>query len=232
MGGPETPAVIFRRLALAASVFLAALAPAAAGVEGVPAFDRLQNMWTSVSDYSMTIDAHEVLGDQTADSELHYAFKRPDQARLDVLKGLKSGSTMVLDGVDRVVAYYRRFSFFKKHGDAREKDLTSLRGNGILNPNFGDLVACFGAHKDELRQTDGPAVDGEATDEVALSYQHDDCPVDSATDRGTITLDVLDIARDTGLVVARKRYAGNEVVESWQLSDFKINSGLTDADLR
>jgi hypothetical protein len=224
--------VIFRPSLLAASIFAVVLAPAAAGVPGVPAFERLQATWGGVTDYAVTIDAHEVLGDQTADNEMRYAFKRPDSARLDVLKGRKSGSTIVLDGGDRVTAYYRRLSFFKMHGDARDKNLTSLRGNGILNPNFGDLVACFAAHKDQLRQMEGPTISGEPTDEIALSYQHVDCPNDSTTDRDTITLDVIDITRDTGLIVMRKRYVGDDVVELWQLSDYKINSGLSDADLR
>jgi hypothetical protein len=224
--------VIFGRFVLAASIVVAALAPAAAGVQTAPAFERLENTWAGLTDYSMTIDAHEVLGDQTADSELRYAFKRPNQARLDVLKGLKSGSTMVLDGVDRVIGYYRRLSLFKTHGGAQDKNLTSLRGNGILNPNLGEIVSCFGAHREELRQAEGPDVDGQLTDEISLPYEHVECSSDSSTDRGTITLDVLDISRDTGLVMERKRYVGNEAVETWQLSDYKLNSGLTDSDLR
>jgi hypothetical protein len=225
------PSAVLGRFALAASFVVAVLAPAAAGVQTAPASERLENTWNGLTDYSMTIDAHEVLGDQAADSELHYAFKRPNQARLDVLKGLKSGSTMVLDGTDRVTGYYRRLSFFKTHGGAQDKNLTSLRGNGILNPNLGEIVSCFGAHRDELRQSQGPEVDGQPTDEIALPYEHVDCPSDSATDRGTITLDVLDISRD-GLVMERKRYAGSEAVETWMLSGYKLNSGLTDSDLR
>jgi hypothetical protein len=232
MHASKPSAMILGRFALAAALVAALLAPAAAGVQTAPAFERLENTWDGIKDYSMTIDAHEVLGDQAADSELHYAFKRPNQARLDVLKGLKSGSTMVLDGVDRVVGYYRRLSFFKTHGGAQDKNLTSLRGNGILNPNLGEIVSCFGAHRDEIRQSAGPDVDGQPTDEIALPYEHVACSSDSATDRSTITLDVLDISRDTGLVMQRKRYVGNEAVETWLLSDYKLNSGLTDSDLR
>ena len=206
--------------------------PAFAAPGGAPAFEHLETTWNGVTDYSMTIDAHEVLGVDSADSELHYAFKRPDRARLDVLKGNQSGSTVVLDDDgDTVTAYMRAFPLFRKRGGVRDKDLTSLRGNGILMSNVGNLIACYGAHKDELRQFTGPSIDGEATDEVALPYAHVSCLADPDADRGTVTLDVIDIARDSGLIVLRNRYVGTEVVERWEITDYKINSGLGDDDL-
>jgi hypothetical protein len=196
------------------------------------AFEHLQSAWNGVVDYTMTIEAHEVLGEDSADSELHYAFKRPNRARLDVLKGLQSGSTMVLDDSgDTVTAYMRAFPVFKKHGGAHDKDLTSLRGNGILMPNVANLIACYAGHRDELRQIEGPVVDGHATDEVELPYANVTCTADADGDRGVVTLDVIDIARDTGYIVMRKRYVGNEIVERWEITDYKINSGLGDDDL-
>jgi len=188
-------------------------------------------VWEGITDYQMTIEAHEVLGDDSADSELHYAFKRPERARLDVITGNNSGATVLLEPGNRVEAYKRGFALFRKHGDVYDKDLTSLRGNSIRNPIFGDVIDCFNAHKSDLRQSVGPVVDGEATDEVALPYANVTCPDDPAADRGVITLDVLDIARDTGLIVMRKRYIGTEVVERWEISDYKVNEGLTEDQL-
>ncbi len=222
------------RSSLIAAVLAATLlvSPAAAAVDGVPAFDRLEAMWSVVTDYSMTIDAHEVLGDDSADSELHFAFKRPDRARLDVLKGNKSGSTVVLDsGGETVTAYMRAFPAFKKHGGARDKDLTSLRGNGILMSSVDNLIACFAAHRKKLRQFAGPTIGGFATDEIVLPYAHVTCMADSSDDLGKVTLDTIDIARGSGLILMRKRYAGREIVERWQLSDYKLNTGLDDEDL-
>ena len=51
------------------------------------------------------------------------------------------------------------------------------------------------------------------------------------SDRGTVTLDAIDIARDSGYIVMRKRYAGSEIVESWSITDYKVNAGIADADL-
>jgi hypothetical protein len=206
--------------------------PVGAAPGTLPAFDRLQNMWVGIEDYSMTIDSHEVLGDQSAENLLHYAYKRPDHARLDIVGGNRSGSTIVWQGGEKVLAYWRRLSLFKLHGDARDKNLTSLRGNGILGANMGDVIACFAANRDLLREHDGPDIDGKATDEIELPYQNVSCPDDPPSDRGVVTLDVLDLDKQTGLALTRRRYQGDQVVERWDLSDYRINTGLGDQDLR
>ncbi len=200
---------------------------------GVPAaagdlFERLQSQWLGLHEYSVTIMAHEVMGDQSDEHELFYEFQKPDHARLDVVNGTKSGSVILWNGGDRVTAYRRNLSFFKIHGGVRDHDLTSLRGNGILNPNMGDVLACYGDHRSDLREREGPEIDGEATDEIALPYAGVTCPDDPESDRD-VTLDELDISKKTGLVVMRKRYAGDTVVERWELKDYRIDSGLLEA---
>lgn len=214
---------------LVALMVVAGGVPAGA-MTALPALDHLAATWKNLHDYSVTIEAHEVLGDRSSDHELHYAFRKPHEARLDVIKGTKSGSTILWDGGDRVTAYRRGLSFFKMHGGAHDVDLTSLRGNGILNPDEGDVIACLDAHRDRIRERDGPVIDGDATDELAFSVATISCPNDPATDKD-VTLDVIDVSKRTGLVVLRKRYVGKDVVERWELKDFKIDSGLTDADL-
>jgi outer membrane lipoprotein-sorting protein len=215
------------RLLLGAALVFAAAAPVAAG----DAFDQLQATWNGLHDYRVTIDAHEVLGDQTDDHVLRYAFRKPSNARLDVVEGSKSGSTIVWDGGDRVTAYRRGMSFFKMHGGVWQKDLTSLRGNGVLTPNMGDLVACFAQHRDDLREGPGPLVDGDPTAEIALNRTNVTCADDPPADHD-VTLDVIDVSRKTGLIMMRRRYEGDQVVERWELKDYQIDAGLGDSDLR
>jgi len=227
--------VIVRSLFLGVALTLTLGVTGGAGAElqttEVPAFDRLQATWSHISDYSLTIDSHEVLGNDSAENEMHFAFRRPDRARLDIVKGYRSGGTIVWNGGDRVTAYRRPFSFFKLHASVWDKNLTSLRGNGILNPNVNDILACFAAHHELLRQREGPPVDGKATDEIELPYRDVSCPDDPPVDRGTVTLDVIDIDRASGMPVMRKRYAGDEIVERWELTGFTVNTGLADRDL-
>jgi hypothetical protein len=188
-------------------------------------------VWTGLHDYSVTIQEREVLGTQSSEHVLHYAFQKPSRARVDVISGTKSGTTIVWNGGDRVIAYRRNLSFFKKHGGVRDRDLTSLRGNSILSADLGDIVACFGEHRAALIERDGPSIEDEATEEVALPYTGVSCQDDSESDRA-VTLDVLDLSRRTGLILMRTRYEGDEVVERWLLSDYRIDPGLTDADLQ
>ena len=220
------------RNALPAILFLAVcVVPASAGAPMPPAFAHLEATWNGISDYTMTIEAHEVLGQESADSELHYAFKKPNRARMDVIKGNNSGSTVYFEPPNKLTAYMRSFSVFKKHGEVREKDLTSLRGNSILNPNIGDVIACWSAHAGLMRQTEGPLVNGQQTDLISLPVAKITCPDDAAADRGVVTFDEIYIARDSGLIVMRKRYAGREILERWEITDYKLNTGLTDDDL-
>ena len=216
--------LILLRIAICATMCLAFGVPAGAG----DVFDRLQSVWLGLHEYSVTIDAHEVMGDQTDDHELFYEFEKPNHARLDVVNGTKSGSVILWNGGDRVTAYRKNLSFFKIHGSVHDHDLTSLRGNGILNPNMGDVLACFGEHRSDLIEREGPPIDGEPTDELALPYTDVTCPDDPASDR-EITLDVIDVSKRTGLVLMRKRYVGDEVVERWELKDYRIDTPLLEA---
>jgi outer membrane lipoprotein-sorting protein len=192
----------------------------------------MQAAWSGVHDYSVTIESHEQLGAVSDEHEFFYAFRKPANARLDVVKGPRSGATILWDGGDRVTAYKRALSLFKLHAGAWDKNLTTLRGNGILSSNMGDVVQCFGAHRAALRERAGPLVDGQATDEIELPYAGVECPDDPAADRGTVTRDVLDVSKLTGFVVLRERYAGDDVVERWELKDYKIDSGLDDSEFR
>jgi outer membrane lipoprotein-sorting protein len=202
----------------------------AAGADS--AFDRMQAAWNGVHDYSVTIESHEQLGSVSDEHEFFYAFRKPDKARLDVVKGPRSGGTILWDGGQRVTAYKRALSLFKLHASAWDKNLTTLRGNGILSSNMGDVVECFGAHRSVLREREGPVVDGVATDEIELPYAGIQCADDPPDDRGTVTLDVIDVSKVTGFVVLRKRYAGDDVVERWQMRDYKIDAGIDDAEFR
>lgn len=222
--------VTFLLRASALGALLAFASSTSAGADS--AFDRMQQAWNGVHDYSATIDSYEQLGTVSDQHEFFYAFRKPDRARLDIVKGPRSGATILWDGGGRVTAFKRSLSLFKLHADAWDKNLTTLRGNGILTSNMGDVVDCYGAHRAALREREGPVVDGEATDQIDLPYAGVACPDDPADDRGTVTLDTVDISKRTGLIVLRTRYAGDAVVERWEIKDYKVDTGIGDAEFR
>ena len=92
-------------------------------------------------------------------------------------------------------------------------------------------MECFAKYRNRVQEREGPPVDGEATAEVALPYTDVSCPDDPPVDKA-VTLDVLDISKRTGYIVVRKRYAGEQIVERWELTDFKADNGLADTDLK
>jgi hypothetical protein len=211
-------------------------APAPPGVAATgaraDAFDRLVASWTLVNDYVVTIETMETLGTKTTHSVLEYSFRKPDRAKLEVLRGTSAGAVLVWEGGTDVTAYKRGFfSAFKLHLDIQDPRVTSLRGNGVLSPDLGEILACFSAHRSDVNVEPGPEIAGAATEAIALTYAGFTCPQDSSIDR-VVTRDVLDVSIATGIAVHRERYAGSTLVESYDLQSYSVNKGLADSVFR
>ena len=213
----------------AVSVLFACLTPAAGG--GAPSdspFAQLLTTWRQVRDFTVTIEATERLGGRTTQNVLHYAFRKPDRARLDVVAGPSRGAVVIWRGGDRVTAYHRSLSFFKVRTRVKSSRVTSPRGNGVLTPNLGDVLECFARHRGDVRERPGPMVDGDATSAIVLNYTGGvACPDDSSKD-GDVTQDVLYVSRRTGYVVRRERYERESLVERYALRDLRVDEGLPD----
>jgi len=186
------------------------------------ALARLSAAWNGLRGYSVTIKAHEVLEGKVDDHVLHYVFEKPQHAELDVVGGSQTGATIVWNGGDGLTYYKRGLSFFKLHAGLHDKAMTSPRGNTLLMGNFGDVLTCFEAHRDALTEADGPEVDGIKTTEIRMNARGVSCPDDPPGDRN-VTLDVVDVSNVNGLVVERRRYEGDTLVERWDLSGYKLD---------
>jgi outer membrane lipoprotein-sorting protein len=196
------------------------------GAPAGTALDRLVGAWSSVDDYSVTIEAHEALGKSSQDRVLHYAFRKPAQARLDLMAGTRSVATILWSGGDSVVAYRSGLSFLRIRGSAEDRRFTSLRGNGVRTPVLGDIVACFERHQSSVEVRSGPVVNGQPTDEIVLERAGISCAGDSPADRA-VTRDIIEVSR-RGTILMRRRYEGPELVEAWNLRDYRINAGFDD----
>jgi len=195
------------------------------------ALATLSTTWLHVNDYSVTIDARESLRGHTQRQVLRYWYRRPDRARLEIIEGAKRGGVVVWYGDEHATAYHRGWGLFKLRLGPRDGRVTSLRGNGVLTPNFDAILACFTANRARVSERSGPAVGGAATTAIALDYAGARCPQDPPADR-EITRDVLYVSRQSGLPVLRERYALGELVERWALSDLQFNLGLGDSAFR
>jgi len=220
---------------LVLAVFVFAFAPAtatAAATAPLTAFQELLVKWSPVRDFSVTIDAFEASGARTQSQRLHYEFRTPEHARLEILDGPARGSIVVWNGTgQKATAFHRGFGLFKLRADVRDPRLTSLRGNGVLTPNFGPLIDCFAAHRSHISEMSGPKVEDESTEAIVLAYAGFTCPNDSADDRD-VTRDVLYVAHSSGFPVLRERFAGETLVERWILHDLKVDVELCDEPFR
>jgi hypothetical protein len=194
--------------------------------------DALVKHTAALSDYAVTIEAHEVDGTSTDDRVIRFWYRKPDRAKMEVLKGPAAGTRLEWVGGDKARVRGGIFSWFPIWLDLNDPRITSLRGNTMLRAELEPTLECFVAHRGSVTESAGPRVDGQTTDLVTLSIPGGlGCPADSAKDRA-VTRDVLTVGRDTGVLLRRERYAGDTQVERWLLSDVVTNAGLKDADFR
>jgi len=226
------------RVACAGAMLALMLAPGmssrsnAASEHATPMLDAIVHFMSTVRDYSVTIDAHEVDGSEIDDRIIHFWFREPQQAKIEVVKGPAAGTRLVWTGGDKAHVRGGIFSWLPIYLDLHDSRIVSLRGNTMLRAEFKPGLDCFVAHRDAVTEAPGPKVDGQATVLVTMNIPSGlNCPADSATDHA-VTRDVLTAFRSSATVVKRERYVGDTLVERWTLSDMKFNPGLTDADFR
>jgi outer membrane lipoprotein-sorting protein len=195
------------------------------------ALTSLSAEWSHVNTYSVTIEASEHLGARSQRQVLRYSYRRPDRARIEVVDGAGRGGVVLWYGDDRATAYRRGLKLLKLRVGAEDGRVTSLRGNGVLTPNFDAILSCFVENRSRVSESPGPILDGAPTIAITLANGGLHCAGDSATDRG-VTRDVLYVSRKTSLPVQRERYVGAELVERWELRDLRLNPGLTDSAFR
>jgi hypothetical protein len=218
------------RYALAAVISTVAVAPASAGQ--TPVLDALVKHTVALHDYAVTIAGHEVDGDTVDDRVMRFWYRKPDRAKLEVVKGPAAGTRLEWVGGAKARVRGGIFSWFPIWLDLHDRRITSLRGNTMLRAELEPTLECFVAHRGAVREAPGPRVEGLTTDVVTLTVPSGlGCPADSETDR-TVTRDVLTVAHDSGVLLRRERYVGETLVERWDLSEVKLDAGLTDADFR
>lgn len=187
----------------------------------IAAFDEA---FAKVNDYTVTVKAHEVKGDRVQDRTYHYAFKRPNFAKTDIVAGDGAGSGGVWRGGSQVHGHLKVGPFtFGKQVDVHDSKAVSLRGYTIPEGLIQNEVDKFRTIKGELSERNGPELDGVATQMLELKV------ADSAANDG-VTRIVLYLNKATHFPVRQIRYEGNASVADDTFSELKTNVGLTDAD--
>ena len=211
------------RTALAISL-AAAVAPIAASASTAPAITAFDSTFAHVTDYTVMMRAHEVLGTQTQDRVYQYWFLKPSYAKTAIVSGPGSGGGAVWTGGDQVSGHQGgMLSFIHLKVGLHDGRAVSLRGYTIPEGLLQNEVDKYARIKGTLTQRSGPVIDGSPTEVLVLDL------ADPAANQG-VTKMVLFLSKTTHFPVRQIRYQGNTPVadESWY--DLKLNTGLTPND--
>lgn len=217
---------------LTAVLLLAALPVGAAS--GPVELGMLDATWAKVNDYQANIVAEEFDADQPQARRFHFSYMRPDHVKAEIMDGPLRGMVAIWNGGDKVIVFHHgMLAGVRVPFPLHDRMVTSPRGNTVASANFGEALACFDAHAEFVRVQDGPEIDGIQTVELVLNGDPAiACPGYSDKDILDVTKDVLVVDPHTNLPLRRLRYAGDTLLEQWDIRDLRVNTGLTQADFR
>lgn len=215
-----------RRLLFSIPVLALALTliPRPAPAATAPAITAFDDAFAKVNDYTVTIRAHEVLGDRTQDRVYKYWFKKPSMAKTLITSGDGNGSGGVWKGGDTVSGHQGgMLSFIHLNVSIHDGRATSLRGYTIPEGLLQNEVDKYREIKGQLSQRNGPEMNGAATDEIDLQ-------IADPSAYGGVTRAAIYLNKDTHWPVRQVRWVGDKIVADETFLDLKTNVGLTDAD--
>ena len=217
---------------LTAALLLAALPAGAAS--GPVELGMLDATWAKVNDYQANIVADEFDANTLQERRFHFSYLRPDHVKAEITDGPLRGMVAIWNGGDRVIVFHHGLMAGVRVSFAlHDRLVTSPRGNTVASADFGEALACFDEHAEFVRAQDGPQVDGIQTIELVLSGDTPiACPGYSDKDILAVTKDALLVDPRTNLPLRRMRYAGDSLLEEWDIHDLRVNTGLTQADFR
>lgn len=205
---------------VAAAAFAATIAPA----HGANALAEANEAFAKLTDYTATITVHEVDGRGVEDRTYAYAFKKPAYVKADIVAGPGKGGGIVWLGGDKVKGHRGGIlSGIRLTLDLHNKQVLSLRGDSVDTGTFGAILDQLKTVKGEISESEGPPVDGMATDALTLK-------VAAPSTAGGVTKIVLYLSRANHLPSKRERFAGDQLVKSETITDVKINVGLKTSD--
>ena len=209
--------------ALAASAALVASGARAAG--SAPAIAAFDEAFSRVSDYTATVTAHESNGKATQQRVYQYAFLKPHYERIDILSGDGAGGGGVWTGGDQVSGHQGGIlSHFHLKIGLHDGRAVSLLGYTFPDGLIQNEIDKFKTTPGQLTQRAGPAINGQATDEIDL------VPANPSQNAGIVKW-VLYLSKSTHWPVRQIGYGpNNSVMIDQTYNQIKTNTGLKESD--
>jgi outer membrane lipoprotein-sorting protein len=217
----QRPFFVFLAAAVMSLLFTHGIVRAA---NTAPAIDAFNAAFAKVNDYTFKLHSHEVQGNDVQDRVYDYWFMKPHFAKTLIESGPGRGSGGVWAGGDQVSGHRGGFlSGIHLTVSIHDHRATSLRGYTIPQGLPQMIVATYVNIGGTLTQSAGGAIGGVQTDLLDLKV------ADPSTDEG-ITEQKLYLSQETHWPLRQILYQGNAVVLDQSFTDYKFNTGLTQAD--
>jgi hypothetical protein len=213
---------VLYKLSILVLAAAAVIAPASAAT--VPAITAFQETFAKVNDYTVIVNAHEALGNQTQDRTYRYMYKRPHLVKTQILSGPGTGGGGVWTGGDTVSGHQGGIlSFIHLNVGIHDGRATSLRGYTIPDGILQNQVGKYTTMKGTLSERNGPVIGGQETTLVELKI------APGAGEPGE-TRAVIYFSKATHLPVAQIRWSGDQIISREFWTDLHTNVGLKDSD--
>jgi outer membrane lipoprotein-sorting protein len=213
-----------RSAAAVAALAIVAFAAPANALSGPSAIADAHGAFAKVDDYKMTISVHETADTRVQDRTYDVMFKKPMLEKVDIVAGQDRGGGIVWLGGDKVKGHHGGLlSGIHLTFGIHDSQVLTLRGDSVDTATIPSMLDEFEKIKGTITQGAGPEIDGAATEAVTLDV------TDPTTDNG-VTRTVLYLSDATHLPVRRERFIGTQLVKSENVTDMKINVGLTQRD--
>ena len=192
------------------------------------ALDALVAKYAEIRSYTVEIAGRERSGSDFETRSLRFSFRKPNRAEAVVLSGSSLGTRVVWKGGDNVTIHVHPIAFIPLSLGLHDKRVLSPRGNSILTADFGRILACYQDHRSDVRERTA-----ERPGEVMITLSRKDGVDCADTPPGdkSVTRDVLLVGSD-GWPVKRERFVGDQLVESWTLTNLRPNVDLPDSTFR
>lgn len=183
----------------------------------------LKAKWDQVQDYHCMMRSRNRLGDKKDEKKTEFWFKRPHQVRMLVTEGEKKGSTLTRDANGKIKGKTGGLlgvvSVTLGEDDER---ITNLRGRKFYLADWGSVLKEF--FEGSKKRWKYQVLPDESFNNVA-------CTVLEMTGKdasSAVTRDVIYVDKENNLILCRKQFEGNTLVNEVVWWDIQLNTGLGD----
>lgn len=185
--------------------------------------NALNTRWKEIQDYHCKMRSRNRLGNQTDEKRLDFWFKRPHQVRMEVLDGDKKGSVLTRDASGKIRARKGGIMSIIPVTLSEDDERTrNLRGRKFYQADWGSVIKEFieGARGGlKLSQLPDETFNQVACSVVQLEGKHPTSP---------ITRDLIWVDKTNNLILCRKQYEGDILVNEVVWWDIEMNTNPAD----